>query len=91
MEEMKMKMNPLSFGIASAITATVLWIICSFIVYVLPRSVMDISGHMMHTDLSEITWVLSIYGVLIGLVAWALFAGVFGWLLAFTYNLLDRE
>ena len=89
-QEVKMKINPVPFALASAITAAVLWIICSLAVFVLPGQMMSMSGEMVHANLSGMHWNLSMSGVLIGLVGWVLVAGIFGWIVALVYNLLNK-
>ena len=85
-----MKINPVPFALASAVTAAVLWIVCSLAVYVLPGQMMSMSGEMVHANLSGMHWNLTLGGVLLGLVGWALMAGIFGWIMALVYNSLNR-
>jgi len=85
-----MKINPFPFAIASAVTSGVLWVACSLVVYVMPGQMMGITGDMVHTNLSGMHWNLSMTGVLIGLIGWVLVAGIFGWILALVYNLLNK-
>lgn len=86
-----MKINPLYFGLSSAITAAILWILCSMFVFLVPSPMMNMSGHMMHANLSSMNWTLSFTGVLTGLIAWSLFAFIFAWALAYIYNLFVKE
>jgi hypothetical protein len=86
-----MKINPLYFGLSSAITSAILWILCSLIVFLMPNPMMNMSGHMVHANLNNMNWTFTFTGVLTGLIAWSLFAGIFGWILAFTYDLLAKE
>lgn len=83
-----MKIDTTRFGIAAAATFGIVWILCSFLVWVAPSMTMDVTGHMMHGDWSAMGWHISLTGVLIGLVAWSALAGVCGWLLASIYNFL---
>ncbi|MFT7245162.1 MAG: hypothetical protein ACI82A_002527 [Candidatus Azotimanducaceae bacterium] len=75
-------------GISSAATFGILWIVCSTAVHFAPQPMMMITGHMMHSDLSALSWTLTFRGFLTGLVAWAAVAGISGWLLASIYNRL---
>ena len=83
-----MKLDAVKFGMAFAIASAILWIICSLFVWVLPSMMMEMSGHMVHGDLSQMGWSLSLTGVLIGLVTWSILAGITGWLIAYIYNRL---
>lgn len=86
-----MKINALNFGLASAITAAIVWIICSLMVWMMPGAMMTTTGNMVHMDMSKFGWILSPMGVIWGLVVWSLFAGIFAWLLATIYNLLTKS
>lgn len=86
-----MKINPKFFGLASAITTAIVWVLCSAIVFMMPSPMMNMSGHMVHANLGDMNWTLSFTGVLVGLVAWSLFALIFGWVLAYIYNLFVKE
>lgn len=86
-----MKINPVSFGLASAITAAIFWIVCSILVFTMPSPMMNMSGHMVHANLSGMNWTLSLTGVLVGLISWVVFIGIFGWILAYFYNVLLRK
>lgn len=83
-----MKLDAAKFGLAWAITFAIFWVICSLAVWIMPGMMMSMSGHMVHGDLSAIQWHLSLGGVLLGLVAWSLIAGITGWLVAVVYNRL---
>lgn len=83
-----MNLNTYKFCLASAISFSIIWIVCSLLVWFFPEMMMSMAGDMLHADLSSIDWQLSFRGVLTGLVAWAVTAGVIGWLLAFFYNRL---
>lgn len=85
-----MTINAFKFGMASAITAGVLWLICSALVMVMPAMMLSMSGNMLHMQLNEMGWHLSLIGVVQGLVAWIITAGIAGWLLAAIYNRLQK-
>lgn len=84
-----MKLNAMKFGMASAISASVLWVICSILVMVLPSMMLSMSGDMLHMQLNGMGWHLTLIGVMKGLVIWSVAAGVAGWLLAAIYNRLQ--
>ncbi len=85
-----MKINPIPFAFAAALAAVVLWVVCTVVVFAMPGQMMNMSGSMVHANLGNMQWHLSITGVLIGLIGWGLIAGLFGWFLAFVYNLLNK-
>lgn len=86
-----MKINTLAFGAALAIVAAVLWLLCSAFVAMVPGPMMNMSGHMLHTDLSSMGWTLNFGGVIVGLIAWTVFAFIFGSFAAWVYNLIVRS
>lgn len=81
-----MKLDAMKFGIATAITFGLIWIICSALVLILPSLMMDMSGHMIHGDLSGMTWYMTFSGMVIGLIIWSLFSGLIAGLIAHIYN-----
>ena len=83
-----MKLDATKIGFTWAITFGVFWIICSVLVWLMPGMMMGMSGHMVHGNLSQMHWQLSLTGVLLGLIAWSLLAGIAGWLAAVVYNRL---
>ena len=83
-----MKLHALKFGLACSISAIVLWVICSILVASMPAMMISISGDMVHMQLQDMGWQLTVAGALWGLLAWALVSGFFGWLLATIYNRL---
>ena len=83
-----MQLDPLKFGMATAVASALAWLICSLAVWSMPAMTMAVGGSMMHMDLSQFGWRLTPVGVLAGLVAWAVVGGIFGWLLAAVYNRL---
>jgi hypothetical protein len=85
-----MKVETQKFSIACAMTAAILWILCSFLVFFLPSILMSISGHMVHMNLASMGWHLTLAGFFYGLVAWVVVATITGWILVSIYNkLLD--
>lgn len=86
-----MKIKPEPFALASALTAAVLWLLCSLLLFIMPILVTKMSGHMVHANLGDVNWVLSLTGVLVGLICWAIFAAIVGWILANFYNLLGGK
>ena len=83
-----MKLHALKFGFACAISAALLWILCSVLVMIMPSIMLSISGDMLHMQLQEMGWHITMIGIVKGLVAWSVSAGITGWFLSIIYNLL---
>jgi uncharacterized membrane protein len=83
-----MKINPVKFGLACALSVSILWIVCSILVMVIPPMMLSMSGHMLHMELAGMSWHITLLGVFTGLVGWFVTAGIGGWLLAAIYNCL---
>ena len=77
------------FALACAVTAALLWSACSALVLLMPQSMMQMTAHMFHADLSQTIWTLTWLGFCIGLVSWSVFSGITGALLAVIYNRLS--
>ena len=69
-----MKLHAFKFGLACSISAIVLWVICSVFVAAMPAMMMSMSGDMVHMQLQDMGWHLTLVGALWGLVAWAVVA-----------------
>lgn len=83
-----MKLYPAKLGVAAAVTAGLLWVVCSLLVLALPGGMINMSGHMVHADLSQMSWTLTFVGFLLGLVIWSVVAYITGWLIGMVYNML---
>ncbi len=83
-----MKLDAIKLGLATAIIAGVAWVICTLFVIMIPGGMMQMSGDMVHTNLSGMGWSMHWAGFFVGLVAWSLFSGLFVWAIAATYNRL---
>jgi hypothetical protein len=83
-----MKLDAINFGLASAAAFSILWVICSLLVITIPTGMMQMSGDMVHGDLSSMQWSMGVQGIFIGLIGWSILAGVTGWLIAVIYNKL---
>ena len=83
-----MKINAAKMGMAAAMAFGIVWIICSLLVWVFPGAMMNMSGHMVHGDLSAMTWHMSMTGVLTGFFIWSVVAGFVAWLAVTVYNRL---
>ena len=85
-----MKINPLPFGLAIAISVAVSWIIYSVSVFTLMFAAINLSGDMAYTNFGSFGWTYFVSQFLNYLVALILGAGVMGWLIAGFYNCLNR-
>lgn len=83
-----MNINANKFAGSAAITFALLWVLCSIVVIALPYQSMGIMGSMVHSDMGGLQWNMHIGGLVVGLVAWSLSAGVTAWLIATIYNKL---
>lgn len=80
-----MKFNAIKFGLAGAISASIIWLVCSLLVVIM----MAMSGDMVHMQLNDMGWHLSLFGVIFGMLGWSIIVGAMGWILASIYNRLD--
>lgn len=55
-----MNLNAFKFGLACAVSTSLIWVVCSFLVLVLPKIMLSISGDMFHMQLANIGWHLNI-------------------------------
>lgn len=83
-----MKLNAIKLGIATAIVFGAAWVICSLFVMGMPRAMMQMTGHMVHADFSHMNWQLNFSGLVFGLLAWSIGAGVIAGVTAAVYNRL---
>ncbi len=83
-----MKIHATKIGLATAIVFAAFWVICSLLVMTIPRGMMRMSGDMMHSNLSNMTWSMDGGGLFVGLLAWTLISGVVAWAIAAVYNRL---
>ena len=83
-----MKLDVIKFGLASAYAISIVWIVGSLLVLLLPSMSMSMGGYMMHADFSGTNWHMGIAGFLFWLFLWAFSAGVFASLMAAIYNRL---
>lgn len=83
-----MTLNANKFGMAAALSVSLIWLICGLLVWALPGMMMGMTETMLHMDAVPMGWHLSIQGVFFGLVAWGVTAGVIAWLMAVIYNKL---
>ncbi len=81
-----MKINATKFGLAAALAAGIAWAICGLVVFLAPSFMTDMTGHMIHMDISDIGLMMSMQGMLMGFIGWVILAGAFAWLLAIIYN-----
>lgn len=83
-----MKLDAIKLGFATAIIFALAWIICSLFVIIAPSGMMQMSGHMVHSNFEDMGWSLHWTGFFVGLVTWSVFSGLFVGAIAATYNRL---
>ena len=81
-----MKINSAKLALACTVAISITWVICSLLVMLMPLGMMQMTGHMVHGDFSDLKWTMGMHGLLFGLVGWALVAGFTGWLISVLYN-----
>ncbi|MFT4862527.1 MAG: hypothetical protein ACI95C_001748 [Pseudohongiellaceae bacterium] len=83
-----MKLDTIKIGYATALAFAIIWVICSLLVWGLPSMMLGMSGHMVHGDFSNMGWHMTSSGLLAGLFAWSISAGLIAALIANIYNRL---
>ncbi len=86
-----MKLSPTKLAISGAATATILWIICSVMVLLMPGAMLNMTGYMLHGDFSGMEWHIDSVNLLLGLIAWVVTGAATGWLVAVFYNRLGNR
>lgn len=82
------RLNATRLGVATTIAVLIIWAICSLLVMLMGGMMMNMTGAMVHGDMSGMGWSLSLFGVIVGGLIWSLGAGVTAWLIALIYNAL---
>lgn len=86
-----MKINATQLALAFAVAAGFAWALCGLIVFLAPAFMTDMTGHMIHMDISEVGLTMSLRGMIMGFVGWIVLAGGFGWVLGTFYNFFVKE
>ena len=81
-----MKIVAVKLGAATAAVFAAIWVICSALVMLIPGPMMQMSGHMLHADLSGLGWSMHWSGFFVGLVLWSVIPGLLVWAVAGLYN-----
>jgi nitrate reductase gamma subunit len=81
-----MKLNIKAYATAQAVTAAILFAVCSFFVGFLPDPTLSFTRYAFHTDLSGIMRPLSIGGFIVGLLVISLGWGLLSLIMARIYN-----
>jgi hypothetical protein len=84
-----MKFNSVKFALAATLTTAVIWVICSLLVFLLPQATIMASSDMIHMDIQDMMWSLTLSGFIKGLILWSLSIGLSAWIFAVIYNRLD--
>ena len=88
---MNEKLNASRLGVATTIAVLIIWAICSILVMTMGSMMMNMTGAMVHGDMSGMGWSLSFFGVMVGGLIWSLGAGITAWLIAIIYNALGPK
>jgi 2TM family of unknown function (DUF5676) len=80
--------NTRKFSAACMLTTAILWIGCSALVVVMPETMWQMTGQMIHVELQQTSWSMSGPGFFSGLLCWSALAGLTGAVLAAIYNRL---
>ncbi|MXO49731.1 hypothetical protein GRI42_00230 [Erythrobacter gaetbuli] len=83
-----MKINAFKLSISTAAVFGAAWVICSLLVIGAPQAMMQVTGHMVHADFSHMNWQLNSSGLVVGLLAWSIGAGLIAGATAVVYNRL---
>lgn len=83
-----MKNRTLRVATAAAGATGILWALCSLIFLYQPEMMIRLTGHMLHADLSSISFSLSWTGFLVGLLGWMVTAAALALTSIGLYNLL---
>lgn len=86
-----MKINSNQLALSFAMAAGIAWAFCGLVVFLAPDFMTDMTGHMIHMDISETGLTMSLRGMIMGLVGWIVLAGGFGWILGTFYNFFVKE
>ena len=84
-----MKLDAAKLGLSAAIVLAVIWVICGAFVAFVPTAMMEMSGHMLHADLSGAAWSMHWTGFIVGLIMWSVLGGALVWAVAALYNRLS--
>jgi len=85
-----MKIDAFKLGMATTIVFAIVWAICSVLVVIVPGPMMQMSGQMLHADLSGYGWSMHWSGFFVGLILWSLLPGLLVWAIAALYNRMSK-
>jgi hypothetical protein len=83
-----MRLDAKAFGLATGITAGMLFILCAFAVAIAPESTTAFAGYLIHVDLTGLSRTLTFGSFVGGLLAWTAGTAVTFWISALIYNRL---
>ena len=86
-----MKLNIRALAIAQAVTAAILFGVCSFFVGFLPETTVSFTRYAFHADLSGIMRPFSVSGFIVGWIAVSIGWGLFSLIMASIYNSLTKN
>ncbi len=86
-----MKLNITAFTIAMTVAASILFLVCSFLVGFLPETAVRLARYAFHTDLSGIMRPFSVSGFIVGLLVLSIGWGLLSLIMASIYNSLTKS
>jgi len=81
-----MSLNRKASAFALALTTVLIWTVCSVLIWLIPQSMMNMGGDIMHTQSDQMMVSMNFGSYLVGLIVWAIGAAVTGWIWAHLYN-----
>lgn len=81
-----MKLQPIKFGIAWAASGAVFSLFWGAFLFSMPARSMYMDQHMMRPGMGNWGGSMTLGAVLLGIILWSVFAGLFGSLIAVIYN-----
>jgi len=86
-----MQLHAGKLGLSAALTMSILWVICSSMVYLMPNQMLFVSAKMVHIDPNQFSWSLNWFGFFIGMASWSVVSYVTVWMVASIFNILVRD
>lgn len=75
---------------SSMLAITILWVVCSLLVWIMPESAASMTAAMLHLEMQPSQWHLTFGGFLLGLGSWLLATSLLTVLVATFYNRLIK-
>tara|TARA_R110002049_G_scaffold189977_1_gene358587 strand:+ start:11437 stop:11691 length:255 start_codon:yes stop_codon:yes gene_type:complete len=81
-----MKIDAARMALASGLSISIFWFICSLMVFILPGAMREMTGNMVHLDVTNLDWNLTWWGVLSGMLCWFVTAYAITYVSVAIYN-----